>query len=102
MECAGYLAGYGVLCIGVGRSASAQLSVAPAWQRRGLGRALLHHFIAIARDYAAQRLLLEVRPSNIAARALYADIGFSDLYVRRDYYPAGSGREDAILMGLDL
>ncbi len=47
-------------------------------------------------------MFLEVRPSNLAARALYADNGFRELHVRRGYYPADEGREDAILMGLDL
>ena len=102
VECAGYLAGYGVLMIGVSEAHLLNLSVAADWQGQGLGRSLLHHFIAIARGCDAQRIFLEVRPSNEAARWLYADIGFRELYVRRGYYPAGAGREDAILMGLDL
>jgi [ribosomal protein S18]-alanine N-acetyltransferase len=102
MECAGYLAGYGVLMIGVSEAHLLNLSVAADWQGQGLGRSLLHHFIAIARGCDAQRIFLEVRPSNEAARWLYADTGFRELYVRRGYYPAGAGREDAILMGLDL
>jgi ribosomal-protein-alanine N-acetyltransferase len=102
VECAGYLAGYGVLMIGVSEAHLLNLSVAADWQGQGLGRSLLHHFIAIARGCDAQRIFLEVRPSNEAARWLYADTGFRELYVRRGYYPAGAGREDAILMGLDL
>jgi ribosomal-protein-alanine N-acetyltransferase len=47
-------------------------------------------------------MFLEVRPSNVAARALYADVGFREVTVRRGYYPAEGGREDAILMGLEL
>ena len=102
MECAGALAGYGVLMVGVQEAHLLNLSVARAWQRRGFGRRLLHHFIDLARSCEAQRLFLEVRPSNTAARALYAANGFRQLYVRRGYYPADQGREDAILMGLDL
>lgn len=102
MECGGAVAGYGVLVIGVGEAHLLNLSVAAEWQRQGLGRSFLQHFIAIARDCEARRILLEVRPSNEAARWLYADIGFRELYVRRGYYPAETGREDAILMGLDL
>jgi [ribosomal protein S18]-alanine N-acetyltransferase len=102
MECGGQLAGYGVLMIGVGEAHLLNLSVAADWQGQGLGRSLLHHFIAIARGSEARRIFLEVRPSNEAARWLYADIGFRELYVRRGYYPAEAGREDAILMGLDL
>ena len=102
MECGGHLAGYGVLMIGLREAHLLNLSVAADWQRQGLGRSLLHHFIDIARNCEADRIFLEVRPSNEAARSLYADSGFRELYVRRGYYPARGGREDAILMGLDL
>ena len=102
MECGGHLAGYGVLMSGAGEAHLLNLSVAAHWQRQGLGRSLLHHFIAVARGCEARRIFLEVRPSNEAARWLYADTGFRELYVRRAYYPAEVGREDALLMGLDL
>jgi [ribosomal protein S18]-alanine N-acetyltransferase len=102
MECSGFLAGYGVLMMGVSEAHLLNLSIAADWQRRGLGRSLLHHFIGTARGCQAERIFLEVRPSNEVARALYADTGFRELYVRRNYYPAVAGREDAILMGLDL
>jgi ribosomal-protein-alanine N-acetyltransferase len=102
MECEGSLVGYGVLMAGVQEAHLLNLSVARSWQRRGFGTRLLHHFIDLARSYEAQRMFLEVRPSNRAARALYAGNGFRQLYVRRGYYPADDGREDAILMGLDL
>lgn len=102
MESGGFLVGYGVLMIGVDEAHLLNLSIAAGWQRRGLGRTLLAHFIDIARSCEAARMFLEVRPSNRSARALYAETGFRELYVRRNYYPADSGREDAILMGLDL
>ena len=102
LEYGGCIAGYGVLMIGVSEAHLLNLSVASDWQGRGLGRSLLHHFIVVARGCAAQRLFLEVRPSNQAARSLYADAGFHELTVRRGYYPDGLGREDGILMGMDL
>ena len=102
IECEGVIAGYGVLMIGAGEAHLLNLSVESGWQRRGLGRALLEHFVRAARDGAARQMLLEVRPSNVLARRLYADFGFSDLSLRRDYYPADRGREDAILMSLPL
>lgn len=102
MEVCGELAGYGVLMIGVGEAHLLNLSIAPAWQRRGMGRALLDHFIELAGRFGATRMLLEVRPSNTAARALYQRAGFLELSVRRGYYPAEGGREDAILMGIDV
>lgn len=102
MECTGELIGYGVLMVGVREAHLLNISIAQPWQAKGYGRELLQHFIGIARHYEAEQLLLEVRPSNRAARALYAKAGFRDITVRRGYYPAASGREDAILMGLAL
>ena len=102
IDCGGTLTGYGVLMIGVREAHLLNLSVAPEWQRRGLGRFLLEQFVRIARDSDAVQIFLEVRPSNLAARHLYADSGFRDITVRRGYYPATLGREDAILMGLVL
>ena len=58
--------------VGVLEAHLLNVSVAREWQRRGFGRRLLHHFIDLARGYEAQRMFLEVRPSNLAARALYA------------------------------
>jgi ribosomal-protein-alanine N-acetyltransferase len=102
MEHGAKLVGYGVVMIGVQEAHLLNLSVRRAWQRRGLGSLLLEHFVDVARQHGAHRMFLEVRPSNAAARALYAAHGFGELTVRRDYYPADAGREDAILMGRDL
>jgi ribosomal-protein-alanine N-acetyltransferase len=96
------LVGYGVVMIGVQEAHLLNLSVRRDWQRRGLGGLLLEHFARVARESGAHRMFLEVRPSNAAARALYAARGFAELSVRRGYYPADNGREDAILMGRDL
>jgi ribosomal-protein-alanine N-acetyltransferase len=102
LECGCELVGYGVVMMGVQEAHLLNLSVRREWQRRGLGRRLLEHFLQLAREAGARRMFLEVRPSNAAARALYAARGFQEVTVRRGYYPATEGREDAILMGLDL
>jgi [ribosomal protein S18]-alanine N-acetyltransferase len=102
MECATEFAGYGVLMPGVGEAHLLNLSVALAWQGKGYGRALLLHLIDVARSLDAQNLFLEVRPSNRAARRLYAALGFHEVAVRRGYYPSTPGREDALLLGLAL
>lgn len=101
-EAGGQLRAYGVLMMGVDEAHLLNLSVARAWQRRGMGRELLGFFAARAREMGAATLLLEVRPSNAAARALYGAEGFRELAVRRNYYPAHGGREDALVMGLSL
>jgi len=102
IDCGGVVTGYGVLMIGVREAHLLNLSIAPEWQRRGLGRTLLEHFVRIGRDSDAQQMFLEVRPSNTSARRMYAGYGFRDISIRRGYYPAAGGREDAILMGLML
>ena len=102
VECGGEIAGYSVVMIAASEAHLLNLSVSAPWQRRGLGRELLVFVLKLARDYAARRILLEVRLSNAAARALYAAAGFSEIAVRRDYYPAGEAREDAVVMRLEL
>ena len=96
------LVGYGVVMIGAGEAHLLNLSVAPDWQRQGIGAELTRFFVKLAADYGADRIYLEVRPSNAAARALYAAHGFAEIGVRRDYYPTAGGREDAVVMELSL
>lgn len=78
------------------------LSVAKAWQGRGIGRAFLEHLCDEAKVSGATRMFLEVRPSNAAGQALYRSAHFAPIGRRRGYYPAVGGREDAIVMTRDL
>lgn len=97
------VAGYSVLMHGVEEAHLLNLTIAPEWQRRGWGAVLLDDVVARAQAQRAQRLFLEVRPSNSAGLALYAKRGFSKIGVRRQYYPgAGNTREDALVLALDL
>jgi len=96
------LLGYFVLLIGPGEAHLLNLSVAGARQRAGLGTTLLREVLRIARGRGAARLFLEVRPSNVAARRLYESFGFQTVGVRGAYYPAHHGREDALVMAIDL
>src|SRR5262245_47985904 len=102
VECSGELAGYTIVATGAEEAHLLNLSVAAPWQRLGVGRELLAFVLKLARDYSVDRILLEVRPSNLAARALYARAGFAEIGLRRDYYPAGEAREDAIVLALPL
>ena len=102
LELDGVVAGYGVFTTAAGEAHLLNLSIDERWQRRGFGRALLLYHVDIARSCGASELLLEVRPSNMAARALYAAEGFEQIAVRRAYYPAGDTREDALLLRLHL
>lgn len=96
------LIGYAVLMLAAGEGHLLNLSVAAAMQRRGHGARMLGHLVRVARDYGARVLFLEVRPSNAAAQRLYAAQGFHQIGVRRGYYPARDGREDAIVLSLPL
>jgi len=96
------LAGYFVLSAAAGEAHLLNLSVAAQCQRGGHGSALLRQALHLARARGARELFLEVRPGNLAARALYGRFGFRQLGVRRDYYPADNAREDALVFGLAL
>ena len=102
LELRSEIAGYGVMALGASEAHLLNLSIAHESQRRGLGRSLLKHFVSLARALYAEVILLEVRPSNRAAQALYEDFGFQLIGARRSYYPARDGREDAFVMNLKL
>ena len=65
----GVIEGYGIASIGAGESHLLNLCVRSESQRQGIGRKLLLHMIALARRHNAELMLLEVRPTNQAARA---------------------------------
>jgi ribosomal-protein-alanine N-acetyltransferase len=96
------LVGYFVLIVAVGEAHLLNLSVSAAHQRRGAGSALLREAMRIAREKKAHHIFLEVRPSNAAALALYSAFSFKRIAERRGYYPAHDGREDALVLTLDL
>ena len=96
------LVGYAVLMLGAGEAHLLNLSIARSEQRKGYGSRLLHHALGVTRRYGASRLMLEVRPSNAAGRALYARHGFAEIGVRRGYYTARIGREDALVLSFTL
>ncbi len=101
-ELEGRIAGYWIMMMAVGEGHILNCCVAPDWQGRGFGRQLLRHLIETARDHATECLFLEVRPSNAAAVWLYQRLGFETIALRRGYYPADQGAEDALVMRLDL
>ncbi len=101
-ELAGVIVGYGVVMAAVDEAHLLNVSVAANWQRRGYGRMFLHYFMDVAREMGCNFMSLEVRPSNLAAIRLYQTEGFREIAVRRAYYPADRGREDAVVMGRAL
>ena len=98
----GELIGYSVAMAGVDELHLLNLTVARHCQRRGLGAQLLSAVLDQARDAGLQTVWLEVRASNFPALELYRRFGFTQVGLRRGYYPARQGREDAVLMSLPL
>lgn len=94
--------GYAVLMLAVDEAELLDIAIDKQYQRHGWGRKLLEEMMALARRHDMRRMVLEVRASNAAAIGLYRKAGFADIGLRRDYYPAQNGREDAILMGRAL
>lgn len=101
-EAANGIVGYAVLMPALDEVHLLDISIAGAYQRKGLGKKLLGEMLALARTLKFERVILEVRPSNVAAIGLYRTAGFSEIGVRRGYYPAEHGREDAIVMEYKL
>lgn len=96
------IAGYGILSMGAGEAHVLNICIAPERRGQGLGRHLLGRLLEIARWNGAERVFLEVRPSNPLAKTLYESVGFAEIGVRPKYYPARDGREDAIVMALEF
>lgn len=99
---AGTLVGYCILSMALDEAHILNLCVDTGHRGRGLGGRLLDHLLATAAKAGARRIYLEVRPSNQAALALYARRGFEKLGLRRDYYRARQGREDAVILAKPL
>jgi ribosomal-protein-alanine N-acetyltransferase len=96
------LLAYFVLLVAAGEGHLLNLSVAAARQRSGHGSTLLKEVMRLARGSGARQVFLEVRPSNLGAKALYSRFGFRLVAVRPGYYPAHRGREDALVLSLAL
>lgn len=96
------IGGYGVMSVDAREAHILNLCIRPDWQGKGLGRVLLDRLLAVAREHHAETIFLEVRPSNQAAIKLYQRAGFTEAGVRKNYYPAANGRENAIVLALDL
>lgn len=102
LEEIGEIIGYSLTMMVLDEAHLLNLSIAKSHQKQGLGRYLLSHMIAVAKHHNALNMFLEVRASNQTAISLYESMGFCEMSIRRGYYPANSGREDAVLMGLAL
>ena len=98
----GELIGYAVMMLALDQAHLLNLSIAASWQRQGLGSLLLRRICELARAEGARLMVLEVRPSNAAGLRLYQRHAFQQIGLRREYYPAKDGREDALILSLTL
>lgn len=94
--------GYGLISLAADEAHVLNVCIAPERQGRGHGRYLLRALVKLASERGARRLFLEVRPSNSQAIALYHSEGFNEIGRRPRYYPAKDGREDALVMAMEL
>lgn len=94
--------GYGIMSISSGECHILNVCIRPTLQNKGLGRFMLEHLLDLAQDYKADTAFLEVRPTNKAAIHLYDTMGFNQVGIRRRYYPANEGREDALILAKSL
>jgi ribosomal-protein-alanine N-acetyltransferase len=102
LDVGGTVTGYGIMSIAAREAHILNLCVHPDAQRLGYGRSLLNALLVKAQDADADRVFLEVRPSNSVALHLYRSVGFEQIGMRPAYYQAANGREDAVILSLSL
>ena len=90
--------GYGIVMLSPGEAHILNICIDTDFQAKGLGRYLLRHLVEKSNQTDVDMILLEVRRSNESAKELYLSEGFHELGVRKAYYPANNGREDAIIL----
>ncbi|MGO8828378.1 MAG: ribosomal protein S18-alanine N-acetyltransferase [Steroidobacteraceae bacterium] len=98
IEVAGDLSGYGIMSMGAGEAHILNVCIRDEYRCRGLARKILLYLLDRARNAGMYEAFLEVRPSNTAAARLYHSLGFEQVGVRRGYYQATVGREDAAVL----
>ena len=96
------LVGYAIFNWAANEAHLLNLCIHPEWQHRGYGSLLLEFIINQAAKMDNRSMFLEVRESNLRAAALYRNRGFRVIGYRPSYYQAGDGRENAIVMLLEL
>jgi [ribosomal protein S18]-alanine N-acetyltransferase len=102
VEFAGEVAGYGIMSYGAGEAHILNVCIRQDLRGVGVGRCLMDFLLDRARAAQMQDVFLEVRPSNPTAIRLYERLGFARVGVRKAYYQAAAGREDAWVYKLAL
>lgn len=92
------IVGHGVMSVGAAEAHLLNICVDEGYRCRGIGGKLLKHLLRAAATAGALEAFLEARPSNLSAIRLYQSLGFRQIGIRRGYYQAIGGREDAIVL----
>ena len=91
-------AGYGIMSVGAGEAHILNVCIRDEYRGRGFARKMLLYLLERAHASGMHEAFLEVRPSNTAAARLYQSMGFEQVGIRRGYYQAAVGREDAAVL----
>jgi [ribosomal protein S18]-alanine N-acetyltransferase len=102
VEFGGEVAGYGIMSYGAGEAHILNICIRNDLRNAGIGRRLMDFLLERARAAEMHDVFLEVRPSNPIAIRLYETLGFTRVGVRKAYYQASGGREDAWVYKLVL
>ena len=96
-ECGGVLS-FVVVLVQMEEGQLLKLAVRQRYHRQGLGKRLLAHAMTFMQQQAVNKVFLEVRASNHDAIAFYQSMQFDTVAKRKNYYPLGQQREDAVVM----
>jgi len=102
LDLSGQIIGYGVMSLGAGEAHILNVCVRNEFRNLGFGKRLLEHLLERASASGVAEAFLEVRPSNLSAIRLYQHLGFEQIGIRRGYYQAPDGREDAIVLKREI
>lgn len=97
-----HILGYAIVSHVLDETHLLNICIDPRYAGRGFGRHYLSAILRSAKDRGSVMFFLEVRASNVGAIHLYHSLGFNETGIRKNYYPAKNGREDAVLMTFDL
>ena len=98
VDTGGDMGGYGIMSVGAGEAYVLNVCIREEYRGRGYARKMLLYLMDRARAAGMNEAYLEVRPSNTVAARLYHSLGFEQVGVRRGYYQATVGREDAAVL----
>jgi [ribosomal protein S18]-alanine N-acetyltransferase len=98
VDAGGDMGGYGIMSVGAGEAHILNVCIGEEYRGRGYARKMLLYLMDRARAAGMHEAFLEVRPSNTVAARLYHSMGFEQVGVRRGYYQATVGREDAAVL----